>query len=420
LSGSYFNSRMIGNYIYTVVSQPAYANNETVILPQVSTGSETKDIAATNIYYTDMQDSYFTYNTFAGLNINNDQEQPTDMTILMGGSSCMYVSTSNMYVTFPNSTGEATEIYRIAINGANLTFEAKGVVPGYILNQYSMDEYNNYFRVATTVSTGSWVNRAEHNNLYVLDMNLNVVGQVENLAQGERIYSARFAGDKAYLVTFKQVDPFFVLDLKDPTAPKVAGELKIPGYSSYLHPYNENYVIGIGKENQTVKLSLFDVTDMSNPTEIAKYVIGENADYAESTALYEPKAFLFDLQKQLLVIPVSITDYGYVDEPLPETPARGTDGSITKEDGAISSSSPRYTQPTYWQGAYVFKLSPASGFTLQGEVSHQTEQSNSYWYYNDDAISRSLYIGNTLYTISNGIVQLNSLDNLGLIGRVTF
>lgn len=416
LSGSYFNSRMIGSYIYTVVSQPAYANNETVILPQVSTGTVTKDIAPTAIYYTDIQDSYFTYNTFAGLNINNDNEQPTDMTILMGGSSCMYVSTSNMYITFPNTTGEATEIYRVAINGANLSFQAKGVVPGYILNQYSMDEYKNYFRVATTVSTGSWVNRAEHNNLYVLDMNLNVVGKVENLAQGERIYSARFAGDKAYLVTFKQTDPFFVLDLKNPTAPKVAGELKIPGYSSYLHPYNENYVIGIGKENQTVKLSLFDVSDMSNPKEVAKYVIGENADYSDSIALYEPKAFLFNLQKQLLVIPVSITNYGYVDDIKPEIATPSND-SISKDNGV--SSSPSYTEPTFWQGAYVFKLTPANGFTLQGEVSHQTGQGNSYWY-DDSSISRSLYIGNTLYTISNSVVQLNSLENLGLIGRVTF
>ncbi len=426
LSGSYFNSRMIGNYVYTVVSQPAYASNETVILPQVSEDTVTKEIAPTSIYYTDMQDSYFSYNTFAGLNINNDSEQPTDMTILMGGSSCMYVSTENMYVTFPDNTGENTEIYRVAINGANLTFDAKGIVPGYVLNQYSMDEYNNYFRVATTVSTGSWVNRDQHNNLYVLNMDLNVVGQIENLAQGERIYSARFAGDKAYLVTFKQVDPFFVLDLKNPTAPKVAGELKIPGYSSYLHPYNENYVIGIGKENNTVKLSLFDVTDMSNPTEVAKYIIGENADYAESTALYEPKAFLFDEQKQLLVIPVSITNYG-ITEPeklLPETITRnGTDSQNSKTDVITPGNSTTSLAPqesSFWQGAYVFKLSPANGFTLQGQVSHQSTDSNQYWWYNDDAISRSLYIGNTLYTISNAIVQLNSLDDLGFIAQVTF
>ena len=299
-----------------------------------------------------------------------------------------------------------------------MSFDAKGIVPGYVLNQYSMDEYNGYFRIATTISTGSWVNRDQHNNLYVLNMKLETVGKIENLAQGERIYSARFTGDKAYLVTFKQTDPFFVLDLKDPTAPTVAGELKIPGYSSYLHPYDENHIIGIGKENNTVKLSLFDVSDMSNPTEIAKYVIGENADYSDSVALYEPKAFLFDLQKQLLVIPVSVVTYGYV-QPIQE-PSSSTTPDSGKDIGT-SSSSP-IQESKFWQGAYVLNLSSQNGFTLKGELSHQenTTQNWNYYYGGNDGITRSLYIGNTLYTVSNNMVQLNSLDNLNLLGQVKF
>ncbi len=419
LTGSYFNSRMIGNYLYTVVSQPAYLNNDTVILPQVYTPTVGKEVAPTSIYYTDMQDTYFSYTTFSGINLMDDSQSPTDMTILMGGTSNMYVSTGNIYVTFPDTTGESTEIYRVAINGANLSFDAKGVVSGSILNQYSMDEYNGYFRVATTISTGSWVNRDQHNNLYVLNMKLETVGKIESLAQGERIYSARFTGDKAYLVTFKQTDPFFVIDLKDPAAPTVAGELKIPGYSSYLHPYDENHIIGIGKENNTVKLSLFDVTDMSNPTEIAKYVIGENADYSDSIALYEPKAFLFDLQKQLIVIPVSITTYGYVPIREPSIQENSTTPDLGK-DIAISPSGP-IQESKFWQGAYVLNLSSQNGFTLKGELSHQenTTQNWSY-YFGGDAITRSLYIGNTLYTVSNGMVQLNSLDNLDLIGQVKF
>ncbi len=420
LSGSYFNSRMIGSYVYTVVSQPAYLTNDSLILPQVSTGGTTKEIAPTSIYYSDMQDNFFTYTTFAGVNILDDSQTPTDLTVLMGGTSNMYVSSSNIYVTYPNNTGESTEIYRVAINGANLSFDAKGVVPGTVLNQYSMDEYNSYFRVATTVYTGSWIDRNEHNNLYVLNMDLNVVGQIENLAQGERIYSARFTGDKAYLVTFKQTDPFFVLDLKDPAAPKVAGELKIPGYSSYLHPYDENHVIGIGKENQSVKISLFDVSDMNNPTEIAKYTVGENSRnaYSDSIALYEPKAFLFDPQKQLLVIPVSIYDFGNPTPMTPE-PSQSGDAAPGKSDG--STTSVTMSQPTYWQGAYVFKVSPTGGFTLQGNVTHKEDTNSQLWgYYGNDEITRSLYIGNTLYTISNSRVQLNSLDDLGLIAKVNF
>jgi uncharacterized secreted protein with C-terminal beta-propeller domain len=421
LSGSYFNSRMINNYVYTVVSQPAYLNNDTVILPQLCSGAESKEIPPTDIYYTDMQDNSFSYTTFAGVNIMDDSEAHTDMTIMMGGTSNMYVSSSNMYVTFPDKTGEGTEIYRVAINNADLTFAAQGVVSGYVLNQYSMDEYNGNFRIATTVSTGSWMNRDQHNNLYVLNMDLGVVGKIENLAQDERIYSARFVGDKAYLVTFKQTDPFFVLDLTNPTSPKVAGELKIPGYSSYLHPYNENYIIGIGKENNTVKLSLFEVTDMNNPTEIAKTIIGQDADYSDSIALYEPKAFMFDPQKQLLVIPVSITNYGYYPEPVPDS--KTTDGngsSIAPRAPEDSAKSSYVSETTNWIGAYVFNVSPANGFTLKGEITHQSTPGTSTWGYNymAEGIQRSLYIDNTLYTISNNRVQLNNLQDLALVAKV--
>ncbi|MDR0318825.1 MAG: beta-propeller domain-containing protein, partial [Nitrososphaerota archaeon] len=329
LSGNYVNSRMIDNYVYLAVNQQAYADDEIVILPRISINGVTKEVAPTSIYYTDMQDTAFSYTLFNSINIMNDNEQPTSMTILMSASSCMYVSTNNMYVTF--NKYENTELYRMAFNGANLNFEAEGTVPGYVLNQYSMDEYNNYFRIATTVSTGPWDNRVEYNNLYILNMNLDTVGKIENLANGERIYSARFTGDKAYLVTFKQVDPFFVLDLKNPTSPQVIGELKIPGFSSYLHPYNENYIIGLGQEGNSVKLSLFDVTDMSNPVEVAKYTISENiAELSSSSAVsYDPKAFLFDPQKQLLVIPVTASYYkSWEIEPTPITLEPGsTDNS---------------------------------------------------------------------------------------------
>jgi len=422
LSGSYFNSRMINNYVYTVVSQPAYLNNDTVILPQLCSGAESKEIPPTDIYYTDMQDNSFSYTTFAGVNIMDDSEAHTDMTIMMGGTSNMYVSSSNMYVTFPDKTGEGTEIYRVAINNADLTFAAQGVVPGYVLNQYSMDEYNGNFRIATTVSTGSWMNRDQHNNLYVLNMDLGVVGKIENLAQDERIYSARFVGDKAYLVTFKQTDPFFVLDLTNPTSPKVAGELKIPGYSSYLHPYNENYIIGIGKENNTVKLSLFDVTYMNNPTEIAKTIIGQDADYSDSIALYEPKAFMFDPQKQLLVIPVSITNYGhYPESAVPDSKTRDGNGSSIAPRAPEDPAKSNYvSETTNWIGAYVFNVSPANGFTLKGEITHQSTPGISTWGYNymAEGIQRSLYIGNTLYTISNNRVQLNNLNDLALAAKV--
>jgi inhibitor of cysteine peptidase len=393
LSGSYFNSRMIGNYVYAVVSQPAYILENAVIIPQVYQNAKASEIDPERIYYADTVDNYFTFTTFIGLNILDDAQEPTNMTVLMGGASTMYVSMDNIYVTYSTwNEGQYTSIYRISVNGGILSDKiAEGSVPGYVLNQYSMDEYNGYFRVATT-----WQKTTQMNNVYVLNMNLSLVGKLENLAEGERIYSVRFMGDKGYIVTFRQIDPFFIIDLSNPAEPMVAGELKIPGYSSYLHPFDENHVIGLGMENNTVKLSLFDVANVNAPTEIARYIV--EGDYTSSDALYEPKAFLFDKQKELLVIPISITHYGIVD----------------------STSKDTYISGGFWQGAYVFNAT-ASGFTLRGGITHAENVTSASYYYGfayGQQVNRALYIGNTLYTVSNSKVQLNDLENLALIAEV--
>src|SRR5665647_1100730 len=381
LSGSYFNSRMIGDYVYAVVSQPAYIlENNALPLPTVYADTAVSEIAPTKIYYSDsanysdIVNNYFTYTTFVGLNVNDNTEKLTNMTVLMGGASTMYVSLNNIYVTYPtwSQDGDYTSIYRVSVNKDTLSFETKGIIPGYILNQYSMDEYNGNFRIATTSQK-----QQSSSNIYVLNMNLTMIGKLENLALTETIYSARFMGDKAFLVTFRQTDPFFVIDLSNPVEPKVAGELKIPGYSSYLHMYDENHVIGLGMENYTLKLSLFDVTNVNNPTEIARYIV--QGDYTSSDALYEPKAFLFDKTKELLVIPVSITQYGVIDG-----------GNVAPPSGKDVGVAP--LQGGYWQGAYVFKLTLA-GFELEGGITHQ-ETTSLQNYYGDYSlnVNRALYI----------------------------
>ena len=190
--------------------------------------------------------------------------------------------------------------------------------------------------------------------------------------------------------------------MSNPTEPKVGGELKIPGYFSYLHPFDENHVIGLGMEDNAVKLSLFDVSNVNNPTEIAKYTI--QGDYTHSEALYDPKAFLFNKDKQLLVIPVSITQYGIVPPTKEET--NGTETVIAPNEGG------------YWQGAYIFNLT-LSGFEFQGGVTHQENISQEYYYgdYNQN-MNRAVYIGNTLYTTSNTKVKLNNLIDLTQIAEI--
>lgn len=401
VTGSYFNSRMIGDYVYAVVSQPAQVLDNTVTLPRVcetiSGKAEVSDVEPSSVYYADTVPSYFTFTTFVGLNIADDVQEPTNMTLMMGGTSTMYVSTENIYVTYPtwSDEGQFTSIYRVRVNGSDLAFEAEGSVAGYVLNQYAMDEHSGYFRVTTT-----WQKETTMNYVSVLDMNLTKVGELllPKFEERETIQSTRFMGDKCYVVTFEQKDPFFVIDMADPTQPKVAGQLKIPGYSSYLHPYDENHVIGLGMENSTVKLSLFDVTNVNAPTETAKYIV--EGDWTYSDALHEPKAFLFDKQKDLLVIPVSITQYGYI------SGSEDTEKRYDMEGG-------------YWQGAYVFKLTLEGGFELRDGITHQENATDSQYWTNYNAnVNRALYIDNTLYTVSNARVQLNSLDNLALIGKI--
>lgn len=189
-----------------------------------------------------------------------------------------------------------TEIVKINLD--KLKIDDNGLVPGYPLNQFSLDEYKGNLRIATTISNNFSFDQSA-NDVYVLDNNLKIIGSVQDLGLGERIYSARFIGDKAYLVTFRQVDPFYVLDLSDPKNPELKGQLKIPGYSSYLHPISENQILGIGEENFEVKISLFDVSDPANPTEIDKYQLDEY----DSEVLRNHRAFLLDKEHQVFFLP---------------------------------------------------------------------------------------------------------------------
>jgi len=213
---------------------------------------------------------------------------------------------------------EKTGIMKIGLDDFNIS--AVGQVPGYLLNQFSLDEYQGNLRVATTVGGNFWGfgivggGGETANDVYILDSNLNAVGSIKDLGAEEKIYSARFVGNRGYLVTFKQIDPFFVLDLSNPKNPKASGQLKIPGYSSYLHPISENIILGVGKEDSQVKLSLFDVSSPENPIEVSKYTLNEYW----SDVLNTHHAFLLDKNHQIFFLPGSSGGYvfGYEENKL--------------------------------------------------------------------------------------------------------
>lgn len=197
-----------------------------------------------------------------------------------------------------------TGIVRI---GHDMEVSATGMVPGTLLNQFSLDEYQGNLRVAVTVG-GSWMfggSQESANDVYVLDGNLNTIGAVTDMGITERVYSARFMQDKGYVVTFRQTDPFYVLDLSNPASPQLAGELKIPGYSSYLHPIAKDKIIGIGKEGDKVKVSIFDATDPADPREVSKYTLSEYW----SDILNTHHAFLMDAKHGVFFMPGSSGGY---------------------------------------------------------------------------------------------------------------
>jgi len=195
---------------------------------------------------------------------------------------------------------EKTGIAKIQLD--DLQFENTGIVPGYLLNQFSMDEYEGNLRVATTLGS-TWNQfsgrQQSANDVYILDTNMSIMGSVQDMGIDERIYSVRFLEDKGYVVTFRQIDPFIVLDLSNPKKPEKKGELKIPGYSSYLHPLGENSILGIGKEDANVKISLFDVSDADNPIERSKYLLDEYW----SDILNTHHAFLVDEKHSVFFLP---------------------------------------------------------------------------------------------------------------------
>jgi inhibitor of cysteine peptidase len=205
--GDYVSSRMIGDYAYVVINEPVYEQEGELNLPRIYSGGNETEIPAEDIYYYDVYDYFYMYTSIIAINTQNDDQEPAVETILLGASSNLYVSLDNIYLTFP-VWGSAmwdfqkSTIHRIHIDGDSIEYVASGEVPGMVLNQFSMDEYDGYFRVATTTQ-----GQTSMNHVYVLDMELNIVGRLEDLAKGETIYSARFMGERGYVVTFRTIDP---------------------------------------------------------------------------------------------------------------------------------------------------------------------------------------------------------------------
>ena len=422
VDGYYLNSRMIDNNLYLITNKVMYSVcrnydidelKEDKLLPSYTDsviGRAEKCVAYDNIYCIPGGESS-SYLNMTSFDIT--KKETAKISSYIGAGENVYASENNLYVTQTKREYDmsvdfngisifelTTKIYRFKLDGSNVIYMCEGEVPGSVLNQFSMDEKDGFFRIATTNSI-SWKDEEDTNNLYVLDENLRIVGKVEGLAPGERIYSVRFMGKRAYMVTFVETDPLFVIDLSNPTDPKVLGELKIPGYSNYLHPYDDNHIIGIGEDTTTIdygygnvvkttgmKMALFDVTDPTNPIEMYTTKIGDQGTYSE--VLNNHKAFLFSKEKNLLAFPVSIRD-----------------DSID------------YYQTI--QGAIVYKLDLENGFKLKGLISHKGDNisdGRNYNYNYNTEVERIIYIGDELFTLSPAFIKVTDLKTMSELGNI--
>ncbi len=414
VDGSLIGSRAIGDQVYLVVqndlcvpspetvyqpddgqwvyeSEDAYRQRLREMistwLPQYSSSSGAGTAGAAGFLLADpvggtgWQNGGENFISVLTLDVGDDAIGPTDCESAFGVGGQMYASTENLYVAGQRwhdtwrGVDEAwtvtTDLYQFRMGAHGTELAATGSVPGTVLNQFSMDEYDGTFRIAT--NNGEWDNLS--NGVYVLQrhgQSLDAVGSLTGLGATERIQSVRFMGEKAYMVTFRQTDPLFVLDMSDPKSPALAGELQIPGFSAYLHPIDANTLIGLGRDADAtgraggLKLSLFDVSDPAHPVELSQYLFGGSSWESYSQALWDHHAFSYFSELGVLALPVQ--------------------------------------QGCWWNGdasngLMVFHVEAGQEIGYLGRISH------------DDPVSRSVRIGDSVYSISGTAVKVTRITD---------
>ena len=445
----YYTSRCINNQLY-IISSGGLRINDDKVVRTYKENREEEQLPLNKIKY--LKDVRTDKQTLIALQDLDNPKNEIDLTSYLIDISNAYVSENGIYLLdekYDSLTGSttgqiislfglkglfgindyseidykrflSTEIYKFDIaKEGTINYRSKTKVNGQTINQYSLDEQNGHLRVALYDSNGARV--------VIFNEKLEKIGASSNLAKGEKMYSTRFIGDKAYLVTYKTIDPLFVIDLSNETKPKVLGELKIPGYSTYLHPYDENHLIGIGMQTEEtvnknssgrvisttaritgMKMALFDISDVENPEQISETVIGDRR--TTSAILTNPKALLFSKEKQLIAIPVNNYE---------------EDFEVSSSDETYSSvvdAYKNYNKSRVAEGFFVYKINTDEGFKLKGVITHEAKQNNTTknYYYTTTKLLRGMYINNNLYTVSENELKVNNLETLELIKELRF
>ena len=323
-SGNYVSSRITKDRIYCITQEYVDIYDENYkddCIPEIENEDGKKTVEAKDISIIPGTDSpVYTVITTCG----TDGKGKVFSNAILGRTDTVYATSEKMFLVAGDYDEKndisITNIYKFGYTNKGTEFEAEGSVPGYINNQFSLDYEKGYLRIATTydkiISDGRVKEfDGELNALYILDKNLNTAGKLDKLAEDEIIKSARYIGDYAYVVTFRQTDPLFVIDLSDPKKPAVVGELSIPGFSSYLHPITDTLMVGAGSDgdeenvNDDCKVSLFDISDKTNPMEISKLTVAsQKGNYVYTDIGYNHKLFV-SLPGNEFAIPFSEDNY---------------------------------------------------------------------------------------------------------------
>ena len=440
LEQPYYTSRCINGRLYVISSGSLKEENDEIVTYYYEDGKQVDPGYKGIKRIKDIETSDQTI--LSMLDLNNIDESVKVNSYLMNVENA-YVSENNIYLLeekyesaynnppaissifglkgilgafeYEEDYGTYTYIYKFnLLEDGSIQYDKKAKENGQTINQFSIDEYEGNLRVALYNRDGS--------RIVIFDNEMKKIGETEKLAKGERMYSSRFLGNKAYLVTYKTVDPLFVVDLSNPEDPQVLGELKIPGYSTYLHPYDENHLIGIGMQTEEkiyrdssgkvtstsavitgMKMALFDVTDVNNPIQISDTIIGDRR--TTSAILTNHKALLFSKEKELLAIPVNNYTEDFEIE------------NSSDEYESIVNSYTNYKKEYVSEGYFVYNINLTDGFTLKGTITHDKTKSK-YSYYNTSRLLRGLYIDDNLYTVSEDYIKVNSLDDLQEISQL--
>ena len=444
LEQAYYTSRCIDGKLYVIASGSLREENDEIVTYYYENGKQIDpgygSIKRIKDIDTDCQ-------TILSMQNLNQIEQPVKVNSYLMNVENAYVSENNIYLleekyegynnvpkissifgwkgilgAFPQEynrdeqIGTYTNIYKFnLLEDGSIQYDKKAKEKGQTINQFSIDEYEENLRIALYDSEGS--------RIAIFNNEMKKIGETPKLAEEEKMYSSRFLGNKAYLVTYKTVDPLFVVDLSNPRDPQVLGELKIPGYSTYLHPYDENHLIGIGMQTEEkvnrnssgriistssvitgMKMALFDVTDVNNPIQISDTIIGDSR--TTSAILTNHKALLFSKEKELLAIPVN----NYTEDFEVENTSNNYE--------SIVNSYTDYKKDYVSEGYFVYNINLTNGFTLKGTITHEKTESKYAYYNNASRLLRGLYIDDNLYTVSEDYIKVNRLNDLQEISQL--